>query len=1049
MNEPASQSSDSGLTALFIRRPVLAFVLNTLIAVAGLAAFYGVEIRELPDVDRAVITVTTDFEGAAAETVDRELTDTIEGAVARVSGVKSISSTSSFGRSRVTIEFNDGVDLNVAASDVRDAVGRVSNQLPEQADPPRIVKADANSDAVIRLAVTSQTMSIQDMTVFVQDQIEDTLAAVPGVADVQIWGDRDKIFRIDVDQAKLASQGYTVADLRNALASVAFDTPAGSITTNNQDLIVRTTADVTTPDEFENIVIGGTTHIRDVATVTLGPDNGQSTLRSDGKTGIGLGIVRQAESNTLDISEGVKATVADIQKGLPGGMTIKITSDDAVFVEGAVHEVEIALALSISIVLVVIYIFLLDWKATLIPGLSMPVAMIGTIAAIYLAGFSINILTLLALVLATGLVVDDAIVVLENIVRRRNEGLGPRAAAVLGTREVFFAVIATTLTLVAVFVPISFLPGQAGGLFREFGFVLAMSVLLSCVVALTLCPMLASRMLSEHALHHEGPGGVGSRTGGFLGGLYRRCLHACLDAPLIVVLVAVLFAAAAFALFGTIRQELTPSEDRSVVLLRINAPQGVSLDYTSSQMRRIEQLIQPLRDAGEVVSTFENAGNNGAYNSGFMVITLAPWSERQRNQQQIMADITRLTKDVPSVRVFPVQPNSLGIRGAGNGLQFALVGNDRAALTGAALKIIDKMQQDPRFQQPRLSVDPTQPQLAVAIDRERASDLGIDIAGLANTQQAMLDGNDIGDVYIKDRAYGVKLVSTTNPINDPTDLENIFLKTGDGRYVPMSTIATLTERAVPPSLTREQQQPSVAITSTLREDFALGDALHEAEQIAAPFLPAGSRVVPLAEAATLGETNSGMITIFGFALVIILLVLAAQFESFVSAVIIMATVPLGLACAIFALILTGTSLNAYSQIGLVLLVGVMAKNGILIVEFANQLRDRGLGVREAIEQASNIRLRPVMMTMICTVLGGVPLVLASGAGAEARIALGWVIVGGLGLATVSTLFLTPVAYLLLGRFVTPKAHEEARLKRELHEAANRRPAPVHAQPAEQ
>ncbi|MFI0849627.1 efflux RND transporter permease subunit [Mesorhizobium sp. IMUNJ 23232] len=1043
MTDIDSNKADESFTALFIRRPVMAFVLNVLIAVAGLAAFYGVEIRELPDVDRAVITVTTDFEGAAAETVDRELTDVIEGAVARVSGVKSISSTSSFGRSRVTIEFNDGVDLNVAASDVRDAVGRVANAMPDEADPPRIVKADANSDAVMRLAVTSETMSIQDMTVFVQDQIEDTLAAVPGVADVQVYGDRDKIFRIDVDQSKLASQGYTVADLRNALASVAFDSPAGSITTNNQDLIVRTTADVTTPEEFEAIVIGGDTHVRDVATVTLGPDTGQSTLRSDGKTGIGMGIVRQAESNTLDISAGVRAAVAEIQNGLPEGMTIKVTSDDAVFVEGAVHEVELALMLSVSIVLIVIYVFLLDWRATLIPALSMPVAMIGTIAAIYLAGFSINILTLLALVLATGLVVDDAIVVLENIVRRRNMGLGPRAAALLGTQEVFFAVIATTATLVAVFVPISFLPGQTGGLFREFGFVLAMSVLLSCVVALTLCPMLASRMLTAHALHHDGPGGVGGRIGSALGTLYRRCLHICLDAPLIVVLVAVLFAGAAFSLFGTIRQELTPSEDRSVVLLRINAPQGVSLDYTSQQMRRIEELIQPLRDSGEIVSTFENAGQNGQYNSGFMVMTLAPWGERARSQQQIMADISRLVRQVPSVRVFPVQPNSLGIRGAGNGLQFALVGNDRQKLSEAAVQIIDKMQQDSRFQQARLSVDPTQPQLSVVIDRERASDLGIDITGLAATQQAMLDGNDIGDVYIGDRAYGVKLVSTTNPVNDPTDLENIYLKTGDGRYVPVSTIATLTERAVPPSLTREEQQPSVAITSNLREDFALGDALRVAEQIAAPLLPPGSRIVPLAEAATLGETNSGMITIFGFALVIILLVLAAQFESFMSAIIIMATVPLGLACAIFALILTGTSLNAYSQIGLVLLVGVMAKNGILIVEFANQLRDRGASVREAIEQASNIRLRPVMMTMICTVLGGVPLVLASGAGAEARIALGWVIVGGLGLATVSTLFLTPVAYLLLGRFITPKVHEEARLKRELQEAAY-----LDAEPAE-
>lgn len=1035
MTAPVSTASETGFTALFIRRPVMAFVLNTLIAVAGLAAFYGVEIRELPDVDRAVVTVSTAFEGAAAETVDRELTDTIEGAVARVSGVKSISSTSSFGQSRVTIEFNDGVDLNVAASDVRDAVGRVANMIPETADPPRIVKADANSDAVMRLAVTSDTMSVQDMTVIVQDQIEDELAAVPGVADVQVYGDRDKIFRIDVDQNKLASLGFTVADLRAALASVAFDSPAGSITTTNQDLIVRTTADVTTPEEFENIIIGGTTRIRDVATVTLGPDIGQTSLRSDGKTGIGLGIIRQAESNTLDISTGVKAAVAKLQENLPKGMSIKITSNDAVFVNGAVHEVEIALGLSISMVLIVIYIFLLDWRATLIPGLSMPVAMIGTIAAIYLAGFSINILTLLALVLATGLVVDDAIVVLENIVRRRNEGMGPRAAAVLGAQEVFFAVIATTLTLVAVFVPISFLPGQTGGLFREFGFVLAMSVLLSCVVALTLCPMLASRMLTGASLHHEGGHGIGARVGGALNAAYKRALHACLGAPWIVLLVAVLFAGVAFSLFGTIRQELTPSEDRAVVLLRINAPQGVSLDYTTQQMQKIERLIQPLRDSGEIVSTFENAGQNGAYNSGFMVMTLAPWDERTRSQQEIMAQISQLTRQVPSVRIFPVQANSLGIRGAGNGLQFALVGNDRKALGDAAVKIIARMQADPRFQTPRLSIDPTQPQLAVAIDRERASDLGIDISGLANTLQAMLDGNDVVDVYIADRSYGVKLVSTTNPINDPTDLENIFLKTADGRFVPMSTIATLTERAVPPSLTREQQQPSVAITSNLNGNFALGDALGVAEQIAAPLLPPGSRVLPLAEAATLGETNSAMITIFGFALVIILLVLAAQFESFVSAVIIMATVPLGLACAIFALLLSGTSLNAYSQIGLVLLVGVMAKNGILIVEFANQLRDRGLGVREAIEQASIIRLRPVMMTMICTILGGVPLVLAAGAGAEARIALGWVIVGGLGLATVSTLFLTPVAYLLLGRFVTPKTHEEARLKRELEEAA--------------
>jgi len=1035
MSEASNAHPETGMTALFVRRPILAFVINTLIIVAGLAAFFGVEVRELPDVDRPVITITADYRGAAAETIDRELTDVLEGAVSRVSGVKSISSTSSYGRSRVTVEFNDGVDLDVAASDMRDAVGRVTDQLPDDADPPRIVKADANADPVLRLAVTSDTMSVEDMTILIEDQILDTLSAVPGVADISVYGDREKIFRIDIDQAKLASLGLTIADIRNTLSSIALDTPAGALTTKDQNIIVRATADVTTPDAFEALMIGDQNRLGDVATVTLGPDIAVSSLRSDGKTGIGLGIIRQAESNTLDISDGVRAAVANIQKNLPEGMSIKVTSDDAVFVRGAVHEVEIALIIAVSIVLLVIYLFLLDLRATLIPGLALPVALIGTIAAIYLVGFSVNILTLLALVLATGLVVDDAIVVLENIVRRRNEGMGPRAAAVLGTQEVFFAVVATTATLVAVFVPLSFLPGQTGGLFREFGFVLAIAVMLSCVVALSLCPMLASRMLTAHAGDHHG-GGVIANIGGRLAGLYRRCLHACLGAPWIVVMVSLLFAASAYGAFGLIRQELTPSEDRSLAMLRINAPQGVSLDYTTQQLRRIEQLIQPLRDSGEIRATFANAGQGGSVNGAFMVMALAPWDERERSQQEIMAEIVKLVAGVPGVRAFPVTPNSLGIRGAGNGLQFAVIGsNSYAELGETANKIIAEMEKDPRFQQPRLTTDATQPQLSVSINRDHASDLGIDIVGLSEAIQAMLDGNEVDEVFIDDRSFAVKLVSTTNPINDPTDMENIFLKTVDGRFVPLASIATLTEKAVPPSLAREQQLRAVAITTNLAPDFALGDAYERAQEIATPLLPAGSRILPLAEAATLGETNSGMMTIFGFALVIILLVLAAQFESFVSAVIIMATVPLGLACAVFALLITGTSLNAYSQIGLVLMVGIMAKNGILIVEFANQLRDRGMDVRQAIEEASNIRLRPVTMTMICTVLGGLPLVLASGAGAEARIALGWVIVGGLGMATVSTLFLTPVAYLLLGRFITPKVHEEARLKRELEEAA--------------
>ncbi|MFN4168671.1 MAG: efflux RND transporter permease subunit [Pannonibacter phragmitetus] len=1056
----SSHKPDRSFTALFVRRPVLAFVMNMLIVVAGLAAFFGVEIRELPDVDQPVISIRTTYNSASAETIDREVTGVIEGAVSRVSGVKSISSSSSYGESRVTVEFYDDVNLDAAAADMRDALGRITNDLPEDADAARIVKADSNAQPVVRLALTSDAMSVEDMTVLVEDEIADVLSAVPGVADVQISGDRQKIFRIDIDQAKMASLNLTVGDVASALSTMAFDTPAGSLTSQTQDLIVRASAAIDTPEAFESIILNRRARLGDFATVTLGPDIGQSLLRANGKSGIGLGIIRAAQSNTLEISEGVAAAAERIQQTLPEGTKIEVTSDDATFITGSIHEVEIALMISVSVVLLIIFLFLRDWRATLIPAVTMPVALIGTLAAIYLAGFSINILTLLALVLATGLVVDDAIVVLENIVRRRNQGMGPRAAAVLGTDEVFFAVIATTATLAAVFVPLSFLPGQTGGLFREFGFVLAIAVLLSSVVALSLCPMLASRLLKGKVANMgadetvileteaqadagealaavpagQAAGHAARQADSGLASLYRRTLKVCLDAPMVVLAVSLLFAMSAVVLFGTIKSELTPSEDRSIAFMRISAPQGVSLDYLAEQMTRVEELIQPLRDSGEITSTFSVAGQGGRSNNGFMVMRLAPWEARTRSQQEIVADVSRLVRDVPGVRAFVFQPNSLGIRGAGSGLQFAVAGSNYAALGESAAKIVAELEKDPRFTQPRLSTEATQPQLSVSIDRERASDLGIDINGLGNAMQAMLDGRRVGQVFIEDRSFDVKFVSTTNPINDPTDLENVFLRTGDGRFVPVSTIATLTEKAVPPQLDREQQLRSVAITSSLAPDFALGDAYKVAQEVAAPLLPPGGRIVPLAEAATLGEQSASMARTFGFALLIILLVLAAQFESFVSALIIMFTVPLGLACAVYAMAFSGTSLNVYSQIGLVLLVGIMAKNGILVVEFANQLRDKGLGVREAVENAANIRLRPVMMTMLCTIVGGVPLILASGAGAEARVALGWIIVGGLGLATFSTLYLTPVAYLLLGRFIKPQAEQESRLEREMSDA---------------
>ncbi|TQM91685.1 efflux RND transporter permease subunit [Roseinatronobacter monicus] len=1000
--------SRSGI-ALFVRRPILAFVFSALIVIAGLAGLFAVEVRELPNVDRPVITVTTQFSGAGPESIDREVTSRIEGAVGRVAGVQNISSSSRFGRSQVVAEFSDATDIDVAATDIRDAIGRIRNALPDSVAEPRIIKADSDSDAVMRISVTSNARSVQDLTQLVEDLVEDRLISAPGVADLQVFG------------------------ARNALRNVSFDVPAGSLSNDRQSIQVRTTANVQTPQAFESLVLRGDVRLGDVAVVTLGPAPGETILRANGETGIGLGIIRQAQSNTLDISRNVRAIVDELQGIMPDDVRIFVTSDEATFVGGAIVEVMKTLSIALLIVIATIYVFLRDARATFVPAVTLPIALIGTVAAIYLAGFSVNILTLLALVLATGMVVDDAIVVLENIVRRRGQGMGTRAAAVLGTRQVFFAVVTTTATLAAVVVPLSFLPGQAGGLFREFGFTLAMAVLLSSVVALTLCPVLASRLLREtDASTNTGPV---ARFGTWMAGMYAKSLNRALTQPFVVIVAALLFAATGWFAAQSIPQELTPPEDRGVALLSVSAPQGVSIEYTDAKVREIEQIIAPLRDSGEVTNLFSIIGLGGGDNRAFMVMTLADWDERERSQQDIVGEINAGLRGVIGVRAFAIQPNSLRIRGAGQGLRFAVLGSNYDELADNAQALVDRMNDDPRFGQVRLDFETTQPQLSIEVDRERASDLGVNLDGLGEALQAMLDGSSVGSVFIDDRSFDIQMLSTRTPVRDPSDLEQSFIRSDSGQILPISSFISLQERATAPQLTREAQQRAVQVTASLAPGFPLGTALAEAERLAAEVLPANERLLPLSEAATLDETSGGIMLVFGFAILIVFLVLAAQFESFISAIVVMVTVPLGLACAAFAMLFTGVSLNVYSQIGLVLLVGIMAKNGILIVEFANQLRDEGADLRDAILNASTIRLRPVMMTMTSTVLGGVPLVLSTGPGAEAREALGWVVVGGLGLATLATLYLTPVAYLLLARFSNPRAEGQRHLERELASAA--------------
>jgi HAE1 family hydrophobic/amphiphilic exporter-1 len=1033
----------AGFTALFVRRPVLAIVVNALIVVAGLAAFNGIEVRELPAVDRPVVTVTVDYAGASPETVDSEITSEIESAAARVAGVESISSQSRNGTSRVTVEFSGSTDLDVAANDLRNAVSRIRDNLPDDIEEPQIVKADADSEAILRVSVTAPDLSIEALTALVEERIEDRLAAIDGVADVQVFGDQQAIFRVDIDQPAMAARGLTVSDLVESLSTVTFDAPAGSLANADQSLTVRANARLVSAEEIGGLLVDQTTRLSDVASVTLGPDLRTSQLRINGSVGVGLGIVRAAQSNTIEISRAVRAEVDRLRGELPAGVSIEVTSDDAKFINGALHEVEIALGIGIAVVVLVIFLFLGDLRATLIPALTIPVSLIGTLAAMWVVGFSINILTLLALVLATGIVVDDAIVVLENIVRRRGMGMKPRAAAVKGTEEVFFAVLATTATLAAVFVPISFLPGTAGALFREFGFVLAISVLISSLTALTFAPMLAATILPEHEEGHRRTliGRAFAAIGDGLAGLYRRLVAACLAAPFVVIALCLAFAAVAAITFTSLQRELTPQEDRGVILMSISAPQGVSIDYTSRQMDRLNAMLAPYVDSGEATAVFSIAGRSGA-NSGFMVLTLADWAVRERSQQEIAAEINGKVATVPGVRAFAIAANSLGIRGGAGGLRFALAGPDYESLVREGDRLVAAMEQRPEFRQPRLDFQSTQPQLSVSFDRDRAKDLGIDIGNLGIALQAVLDGRQVAEVTAGERAVPVKVVSTMRPIDDPTDLENVFVRTGDGRMVPISAIASIREEAVAPQLQREGQQRAVPISADLGDGVALQSALDAARAVAAEVLPEGYRIIPLGAAATLEETSSGLALTFGFAVVVIILVLAAQFESFVAAMIIFATVPFGLASAVLAIALTGGTLNIYSQIGLVMLVGIMAKNGILIVEFANQLRDRGRSVREAIVEACDVRLRPVMMTMIATIVGAVPLVLAFGAGAEARVALGWVLVGGLGFATVFTLFLTPVMYLLLAGFSKPRAAAEHRLAAELDHAERLDAAPA-------
>ncbi|MEM6677776.1 MAG: efflux RND transporter permease subunit [Pseudomonadota bacterium] len=1037
-----STSDQGGLPGLSVRRPWLAVVMNLLVIIAGLGAVFGIEVRELPDVDRPIVSVRALYPGSSPTTIDAEVTSLVEGAVARVSGVVAVTSSSEEGNFRMRVEFSPSRDLADAASDVREAVSRVVPRLPDGVEDLYVVKSEQDARPIIQVAVSSEADAVDGLTRLIEDAVIPEITAVDGVSEVVLFGERERVIRVAVSPKSMAAYGFSISEVADVLRAAQFDVPVGSFAAGQQEVLVRADATVAQPARIEKLMLRPDVRLGQVADVFYGLATPESFSRLDGRLVVTMGIVRQAQSNTVAISHDVARALDDLALRFPA-LSFRVISDDAVFIEGAITEVLRTLAAALLIVVGVIWLFLGRFGATLVPAVAIPVALVGSVAGIWAMGFSINLITLLALVLATGLVVDDAIVVTENVQRKRAEGQGRLAAAVNGTREVFFAVIATTLTLIAVFIPISFLPSAAGRLFTEFGFVLAITVALSSFVALSLCPMIASQLSSLGSER-----GLGGPIGGWLGALYRAGLRPVIRMPLVAL---ALFAAAAggsVLVYGQLGEELVPPEDRGQVSVRLQGPDGTGLDYTDRQVEQVEAMFAPWRDAGIATGISSITGrydlNRGAINA-----RLAPWAAREgaaregaaaslpTSQAGIEAAISPRLREVAGANVRISRSNSLGLWRSGGGLEIALIGPSYPDIAAAADDFAIALEEIPGVSGIRVQYQATQPQLSIDIDRERAADLGVPMAELSATLRALIDEDEVGEITVGDRAIPVLLQSSEGAVRDPMDLLNLTVRSEDGALVPLLQLVRFSEEGVAAELDRHGQRRAIEIDTSLAPEVTLAEAVADVRALAQAELPEGIGLLLLGEAASLEETSSALMATYVIALVVVFLVLVAQFESVTSAAVVMLTVPFGVAAALYALWLTGTTVNIFSQIGVLMLIGIMAKNGILLVEFADQLRDRGHAVIDAAYEAAAARLRPITMTLVSTVLAGLPLILGGGPGAEARAAIGWVIFGGLGLSTVFTLFLTPAVYVLIAGLSRPRASAAAALDRELAAAEGR------------
>ncbi len=1011
------------LSDLSIQRPVLASMMSAALILFGVIGYRQLSVREFPDVDPPIISVQTFLAGANPQVIESAITDILEEELSTVPGLRTLTSSSAEQFSNITLEFNLDRDVDDAAQDVRDKVSRVRGRLPQDIEEPVVSKQEADAQPFFWLALKGSNYSLLQLSDIADRMVKTRLQSLRGVGSAQIFGERRYAMRIWLDPGELAARGITVQDVETAIRSRNVEVPAGRIESQRREFSVRSLGELKTPDEFAGLTVsndnGQMVRLRDLGQVELGPENERSVLRYGGTPAVAIGIIRQSKANLIEVADAINAEIPRIQAALPPGVELEAAFDQSVFVKRSILEAQETLLIAAGLVIVIIFLFLRNLRATIIPGLAIPTSIIATFAVMYFLGFSINNVTLLALTLAIGIVVDDAIIVLENAYRHQEElGEDPVTAATNGTREIAFAVIATTIALVAVFTPLAFLQGNTGRLFNEFGIAVAGAVVISGFVALTLTPMLCARILrvpkSHGAVYKSLERGFeGLATG------YARLLRRAVAHPAVVIAGALGLLVVAGLVFRSLEREFIPPEDRGFFIVVNIAPEGATVAYTDEYLKQIEAILERTED---VEGYFSILGFGGRVNQAFIFTRLTDWADRDRSVQDVLAEVQPQFFGVPGLMAFGNNPPAFG--GFGQPVQFVVQNSNFDSLRKALDTLVTRARMIPGLVNVDTDLRINKPELAVRFDRDRAEDLGVPIRDVASTFQTLLGGREVSTFTQNNKLYDVMVQLRPADRATPSDMSNLYVRGTDGQLVQMSALTQVAEEVGPQALLHYDRVRSFTLTANLAEGFTLGEALDSLGALAADVLPRGSTTALAGESRELEESGSALYFAFGLALLVVFMVLASQFESLIHPFTVLLAVPLAVTGALLTLKLSGSSINLYSQIGMVLLIGLVTKNSILLVEYTNQLKERGMATLDAVLEAGRIRLRPILMTSVATVMGALPIMLGFGAGSMSRRPLGQAIVGGVLFSTALTLFLIPVVYLLFDGLV-----ERARARR--------------------